>query len=543
MRQGIVAARPYSPGTRRNGRFQLSPQNIHGVLLRCCLLGALLSASATASAGKILDYIRNYDLNNYAVGFAISGEQSSYIGAEPSTIAFPYLTSFRDSAMTDSWLVIRDGDLGFRWVTDNDWELGVVGRVQTQGSGNSDIPELDGVANREWALELGPMAGFRRWPIHINFKTYFEVSDNHDGMVSHLAFSVPYEWDNGFLVPFVEAIRRDADYSAYYWGVTANESSPTRPEYQPGSTMSAAIRARWGYALSDKWLLTGGLGLEFLDSAISDSPIVDRDEIWSATIGIAYNSNVFQPRDIERPGPQQPRIELRIGIFSDSVNSKVVFNASSGIPGTELDLEDGLGLEDQESVTELDAVFRIGDYHRVEAGYFQMGRSGLATLNQDVTFGDETFAAGTDLVSRFDMQLFRIGYAYSLVNDQQKELGFMVGLHHPEFKTSIEAVGTGQRALANTTTPLPVIGAHAMIALSQNWRIGGKAQFFRMHFDHYEGSLNYVTVDVKRQFGERFSAGLGYNYYGFNLHSRDNSSSGKLQIRHTGPVLFANLSF
>ena len=119
----------------------------------------------------------------------------------------------------------------------------------------------------------------------------------------------------------------------------------------------------------------------------------------------------------------------------------------------------------------------------------------------------------------------------------------MAGLHYAQFKTFIEAPDTGQREFSNASTPLPVVGLHGSVRLGQKMVLGARIQAFRMHFDRYEGTLNYATLDLQRRFGEKFSLGLGYNYYGFNLENRDNESAGKLEIRHQGPVLFVSMGF
>ena len=86
-----------------------------------------------SQAGPVLDFVRDYDLNDYSLGMAVSVSQNPYEGASSSTFAYPYLTSFRHSAFTDDWLLIRDENLGFRFITENDWELGLIGRIQTLG--------------------------------------------------------------------------------------------------------------------------------------------------------------------------------------------------------------------------------------------------------------------------------------------------------------------------------------------------------------------------------------------------------------------------
>ena len=504
---------------------------------------AALSASGSVFAGSIMDYIRKYDLNDYAFGVALSVSQSPYLGSENSTFAYPMLTSFRDPAFTDTWLVLSDGDLGVRWVSEGGWELGVVGRIQTLGTGTSDAPELRGLDDRQWTVEIAPTIGWRAWPVHLNFRMYTEVLGRHDGLTSQLAFSLPREWARGFFIPTVELIHRDAEYTDYYFGVSPAESLPTRPEYQAGDSLSSALNVHWGYALTDKWLLSGRIGIEFLDSEISDSPIVGEDRIWSTNISIAYNANIFQPRVSDRSGPRQPRLEFRLGAFSDNIDSRIVRDSSAGVPGSEIDLDDLLGISAEETVMQFDAIFRIGVYHRLEFGYFEMSRNGVATLPDSITFAEENFPAGATVNSSFESEVLRFGYAYSLMNDDQKELGVMAGLHYSRFSTVIEDPDSGQRAASSTSTPLPVIGLHGAVALGQKMTLGARIQIFRMDFDQFEGSMNYATIDLQRHFGENFSVGLGYNYYAFKLVSSEDSSRGTLEVRHRGPVLFLSAHF
>ena len=73
--------------------------------------------SVPAAAG-ILDFIRDYDLNDYALGVSVLVSQSEYRGADTSVIPYPYLTSFQHQAFTDDWLILSDGDLGLRRVND-----------------------------------------------------------------------------------------------------------------------------------------------------------------------------------------------------------------------------------------------------------------------------------------------------------------------------------------------------------------------------------------------------------------------------------------
>jgi len=490
----------------------------------------------------LLDYIRNYDLNDYALGIGISAGQNLYVGAENSAYAYPYLTSFSHSSLTDDWVLIRNGELGFRWVTDNGWEYGAIGRVQTRGLGDVETDDLLGITDRKWALELGPTIGWRAWPVHVNWTTYFEPSDRHDGTVSQLAFLLPMEWSRGYFVPSIEVIHQSDDYADYYYSVTPAEATPTRPDYQAGATTSTTVRLSWGYALNDKWLLTGNLGYENLGSEVTASPIVDRDGIFSAGVALAYNTDVFQPRDYDGP-PQASRFDLRLSGFSDSIDTKVARDTADGIPGSEADIEDFLGASDQETVLQLDVNMRLGHYHRLEFGYFELGRNSATTLSNDFSFGGEVFPAGTDVETEVYASVFRAGYAYSLIRNAQLELGFMAGVHLFSLDTDIAADSTNQSVSSKAGTPLPVIGAHGSVFLGEKTTLGAKLQIFRTDFDRYEGSLNYATLDIQYRVADNFSVGLGYNFYGMKLTSRDSDVNGYLKVRHHGPLLFLAAEF
>lgn len=513
------------------------------LLIRLALLACCVLVSEGASAGRILDYVRNTDLNDYALGVAASGAQDPYLGADFGVYAYPYLTSFQDSSFTDDWLLIRDGDLGLRWVSENNWELGVVGRIQTLGLDNDRSDELLGVTDRKWALEIGPTIGWRGWPVHVYFKTYSEVTDRHHGLVSQFSLSLPMEWSRGYIVPSVELIHQDSDYADYYYSVSDVEATPTRPAYSAGAASNLAVKARWGYALNDRWLLSGSVGYERLDSSITDSPIVGRDDIWSARVGVAYNADVFQPRDYNYSAPETPDFDLRIGAFHDSISTKLTRDTSGGVPGFETDIEDILGAEDKKTVLQVDGTVRFGHYHRLEFGYFELGRKSTTTLSEDLAFGDELFLAGTVVDTRVDARIFRVGYSYSLIRDAQKEVGVMAGVHFANFEANIAADASGQSERSNAGTPLPVIGVHAAISVGEKTTVGAKLQVFRTDFDRYEGSLNYAALDIQHRLLDAISVGLGYNYYGMKLSSNESDVNGYLKVRHHGPTAFFTIGF
>jgi outer membrane scaffolding protein for murein synthesis (MipA/OmpV family) len=499
----------------------------------------LLSIAQSALANRLLDYIRNTDLNDYALGVAISTSQNIYKGEENSVYAYPYLTSFRDSAFTDDWLVAGDGDLGVRRVSDSGWTLGLVGRIQTLGlASNAALP---GVAERKSSLELAPTIGYRNWPLHINFKSYFEVLDRHSGLVSQLEFSYPREWRHGYLIPAFEYIYQSDAYSDYYYGVAASEALPGRPLYDPGKVVNKKLKLDWGYALTDRWLLSGRIGIEQLDDAVTDSPLVDHDRTWSVNLGLAYNADVFQKRDFEYSVDQFPRTQIKFSAINVQMNTTLVGDSTGLAPGSQIDVEDLLGLPDRKTIAQLDLNVRLAGYHRIEMSYTALDRAGLKTLSEQFRFRDVEFPAAASVTSSIETRIVKLAYGYSLISDSQKELGVKAGFHKTLINAEFSAE-MGQRQSSDPSPLLPVIGAYGKVNLGANTTVSAEAQIFRMDFDRYEGSLNFVRVELQQLFG-RFGAGLGYSYYAMDLDTRGSDLTGSLEFRHHGPVAFLSVRF
>ncbi len=506
-------------------------------------LSVLLVASSDASANGLMDFLRSYDMNDYALGLAVSSRESPFIGGNSAMVPYPYLTSFTHSSMTDGWFLIRDGGYGLRWITDNDWELGVIGRIRTLGLGNSEAEELVGIADREWTIELGPTIGYRAWPLHFNWTIWDEVSGRHGGFVSDFSISYPTKFDRGFIVPRISAVYESQDHTRYYFGVSEAEATPERPVYKPGSSLNSKAQVRVGYALSPKWLLSATLGIEWLGSEITDSPIVGRDRIWFGNVGLAYNANVFNPTSFDDFSWQEPRVELRVGNLFANVKSRLKRDTVAGVPGFNIEFEDVLDAPDDESALEAEVIWRIGQHHRLELGFFELVRNGAAVLEEDLTVGDRVIPAGSLLESDIDYRSLRFGYTFYLMRDAQKELGIMGGLHWSDFELAIEADGVSEVERSRSSAPLPVVGVNGSVFFGAKTALRARIQIFRGDFDHHEGSLNSAALELERRLGSVMSAGIGYKYYSLNLSSRNDGDTGDLRIRHHGPLLYVTVGF
>lgn len=488
-----------------------------------------------------MDFIRSYDLNDYSFGVSVSAGQNPYLGTKNSTFLYPYLTSFEHSAFTDDWLLIRGENAGLRFVVKEDWEFGLIGRIQTLGQGVALNDELRGINERSWAFEVGPLVGYRGWPVNIQFRSYWEAPNQHSGTTSELEFSLPFDYSRGFIVPAVRVAYLSDDYTDYYFGITGPESIIGRPIYEPGSATNVSVEMQLGYELNPRWLLKTRVGLEFLDSAVSESPIINRDQLWSGSVGLAYNADLFNPRDHASDLAANP-LEIRLGSFTSTIASTIRRDSGDGTPGDEIDLEDLLGAADSKTVFQLDTRLRLGYYHRFQLSYFDLKRNSVKALEDDLEFGDELYPAGTEVRTDIDSSVLRLSYLYSLMRDGQKEAGVSAGVSFATFDTLLAVQGTEQIESLEADTPLPTLGLFGAVGLGRKWTLNADISAFGLDFDQVEGFMGYVSLGLERRFGNTFSAGLGYDVFGMRLESKDNDLSGKLDLLYHGPRLYLMLA-
>ncbi len=507
-------------------------------LKRLLILGCVSVAALPVSAQSFLDELRSSDLNDYALGVVVSTSPAIYRGDDDSTYLYPYLTSVQEQHLTDDWFVVGEGDVGFRKIMGN-WTLGAVGRVQTLGFDES--PELPGVNQRKWAIELAPLVQYRALPVKVTFKPYFEISNRHSGRVDQLEFAYPFQGSRGYLTPAVEFTHQTDDYNDYYFGVTAGESLAGVPVYQPDASLNASLKVSWGYYLADNWILTGRVEWTQLDDEIADSPLIEDDATWHVSLGVAYNADFFRESSLEEYGLRNG-LSLRVMAISNDVETEFVRDATDGSSGARVDMEDLLGLDDSVTVQQLDIVYRFLDFHRLEFSFWDMDREGRQTPQRDFEYGDSVFLAGSPVDVSLKTESWRLGYGFSLLRDGQKELGVSVGLHQTDVLTELSQEITGAYERSNPDPILPVLGAFGSVALGNSAEATLDVQYYDMDIDRFDGSIVTARFEVLRHFS-RMTVGIGYNLYSVNLESSDDEHPGRLKFSHQGPLISLSYNF
>lgn len=237
------------------------------------------------------------------------------------------------------------------------------------------------------------------------------------------------------------------------------------------------------------------------------------------------------------------RLSVTLGGFQAQVDSKAQLARSDGVVGAFVDFEDDLDLSDRKTLPFVDIVYRFNPRHRVEASYIDLSRSGTRNLDVTINWGDQTFAQGTTVDSFFDTQVYRVAYGYSLVNDGQRELTFLVGAHVTRLSTGIRDKNGNVAQSGAGTLPLPTAGLDIWTALSEKWRFRFFTQAFALKFDEMEGTLVNGSVSFEHNTFKHAGFGFGWSQYRYDLKVEGGGLRGEFDYNFHGPTLFLNARF
>lgn len=465
-----------------------------------------LSGQAAAADSNFLERLRAFDVNQYAVGAVVTTSDNVYVGARDSEVIYPMLAQFDPSDFDDGILFGRDGGLGVRFAPPFGLEIGALIKVQGLGFQDEDSSALAGMPDRSWTVEAGPTIGWRRWPVRVDWTTYADLLRRHGGLNHYLRFSLPVRSARGYLVPEIGIRRYSAEFVDFYFGVPAGVATSERPAYQGNVADNPSLAVEWGRRIMRNWFLRGRLGMEWLDSSITGSPIVGDDERAFLSVGLFYDQPAFAPLDapLGERAPAAPSVRLQLTAAGLDVDTS--FAAIAGDDSTvERAATDGRLLY-------IDGTVRIAGPHRIVAGLFESEHSGR-TRNCAC------------------LRAAHVGYGIGVLEDRQKDVTLYAGLHLSELGSD-SAAPVSERS----DGPRPVLGALATLRFRGKWVVGGEARWSLLAHEPYRGRRLFAVASLRRTFG-RTSLGLGYVFDRIHLESSAAGVQSELDADYAGPSL------
>jgi hypothetical protein len=228
------------------------------------------------------------------------------------------------------------------------------------------------------------------------------------------------------------------------------------------------------------------------------------------------------PADAEEAAPERrllsDKVNVSLGGFVVDFNTDA--QAGTNLVGGLVQFEDDLALESDSSTVRLDGFYRFGPKHSIDFGYFSLNRTGLTVLDKQVEWNDVIYDLGAQISSGFDVDLFRVTYRYSFVNDGRTEAGFTAGLSTYDFSAVVDGEATvddgsgGQtiqrvRAEEAVLAPIPAIGVFIVHAFSPKWILRIDAGVFDLESGDYSGRVVDSRIMIDYYFTRHVGIGAG----------------------------------
>ncbi len=161
-------------------------------------------------------------------------------------------------------------------------------RYVLDGYKASDSAALTGMAERKGGVWLGAKADWRLPLGQLSAEWMADAADHSGGQQLKLTAEKPMRWGSIIVAPRVALLWQDRDYVNYYFGVRGSEALPGRAAYAAPSGTSTELGLRAIYGFSAQQSVFIDVQATSLASAITKSPLVDRQWISGLRLGYAY---------------------------------------------------------------------------------------------------------------------------------------------------------------------------------------------------------------------------------------------------------------
>jgi hypothetical protein len=204
--------------------------------------------------------------------------------------------------------------------------------------------------------------------------------------------------------------------------------------------------------------------------------------------------------------------------------SLIVNSESLGIPGTDVDLVEDLGVE-KKQLGRLNVVLRPATKHKFRFEYLPIRYEAEGTVQRQFVFNGQVYRVGLPVQTTADFPTYRFGYEYDFVYRSRGFAGVLLDLKYTDVNVELNSpIGV---EFAQTIAPIPTIGFVGRGYVAKNFAIGGELSFFRLpgEYENYDGKYTDIDFYGTVNFTNTVGATVGYRSVDvFYKAERDNGA-------------------
>jgi hypothetical protein len=212
--------------------------------------------------------------------------------------------------------------------------------------------------------------------------------------------------------------------------------------------------------------------------------------------------------------------------------------------GTEIDVENVLGLEEDESLSRFSADWRFAHRHSLSFGYYGLKRTASKHLTEEIIVDDDVYPVDALVEAELKLSFYEFSYTYWLMQRERSGLGItgVIVSVAVSARLDAESQGGGSLELSNrATTDLPVvlIGVSYRHMLGKSFVFTGDATFLpEITYDNYTGSSLNLNVGLEYEFLDHYGIGVAYDSFGIEFEADGDRAVGKFEYDIEGPQAY-----
>jgi hypothetical protein len=243
------------------------------------------------------------------------------------------------------------------------------------------------------------------------------------------------------------------------------------------------------------------------------------------------------------------RFSISFGGFLTGLNNDIQLGSQTVGLGVIVNVEDALGLETTSTVLRSEVNYNFGKRRRHTAGleYFGLFRNALKVLESDIEIGDQIFPIGTEVNSKYNLQIYKARYSYAYFQDKRVKLDASFGLFVMPITFSANALNFKGTA-TDFVAPLPVLGIGSTFAITPKLFVEQNVDFLYLKISNFKGLITDVNLRVEYNAWKHFGFGTGLNTFRLNIDAYEKDYDffefkGSLKTSYVGLLFYAKYYF
>lgn len=219
-------------------------------------------------------------------------------------------------------------------------------------------------------------------------------------------------------------------------------------------------------------------------------------------------------------------------------------------PGTTIDMEEDLNLDDRDTLPAFYAGARFFDRFMVAGEYYALDREASETIGREIVFDDATFPVNASVESSVESDVYRLVLGYSFIKNDRAELGGSLGLHATQFDVAVRGEAQVGEAEFQTESrrreflaPLPTVGAYAGYQVTPKVVINGRVDWMSLGMDEFSGSILNAQASVGYRIWGPVEIGAAYRFVDYGLEVDKPEYTLDADYDFSGPALFLRIGW